>query len=46
MSKKKKKKELQRKLIKAQYYECLANILLAVVTTVIAVITAVIKWFN
>ncbi|MCM1246674.1 MAG: hypothetical protein NC293_13630 [Roseburia sp.] len=43
--KKQKKKELlEQKQIKFQIYECLANIILAIVTVLLAIITAVLNW--
>lgn len=45
--KKQKKKELlEQQLLKCQKIECLANILLAVITTISVIVTAILNWFS
>lgn len=45
--KKQKKKELlEQQLLKYQKIECLANILLAVITIISVIATAILNWFS
>jgi hypothetical protein len=45
--KKQKKKELlEQQLLKYQKIECLANILLAVITIISVIVTAILNWFS
>ena len=45
--KKQKKKELlEHQLLKYQKIECLANILLAVITIISVIVTAILNWFS
>lgn len=45
--KKQKKKELlEQQLLKYQEIECLANILLAVITIISVIVTAILNWFS
>lgn len=45
--KKQKKKELlEQQLLKYQKIECIANILLAVITIISVIVTAILNWFN
>lgn len=45
--KKQKKKELlEQQLFKYQKIECIANILLAVITIISVIVTAILNWFS
>lgn len=45
--KKQKKKELlEQQLLKYQKIECLANILMAVITIISVIVTAILNWFS
>lgn len=45
--KKQKKKELlEQQLLKYQKIECLTNILLAVITIISVIVTAILNWFS
>lgn len=45
--KKQKKKELiEQQLLKYQKIECIANILLAVITIISVIVTAILNWFS
>lgn len=45
--KKQKKKELlEQQLLKYQKIECLANILLTVITIISVIVTAILNWFS
>lgn len=49
MGKKKKQKKrelLEQQLLKYQKIECLANILLAVITIISVIVTAILNWFS
>lgn len=42
----KEKELLQKKLLKIQFYESLTSIVLAIVTAIIAIVTAVLDWIK
>ena len=42
----KEKKLLERKLLKIQFYESLTSIVVAIVTMLLAVVTAVLNWIK
>jgi hypothetical protein len=45
--KKQKKKELlEQQLLKYQKIECIANIILAVITIISVIVTAILNWFS
>ena len=45
--KKQKKKELlEQQLLKSQKIECITNILLAVITIISVIVTAILNWFS
>ena len=45
--KKQKKKELlEQQLLKYQKIECIANILLAIITIISVIVTAILNWFS
>lgn len=49
MSKKKRAKEkelLEQKLLRNQIRECIANIILAIVSIISIIVTAILGWFN